>query len=124
MNIVGKLVWTIFNVLEREDRSFVFSQSTKLQVLVLKLQLGQLHLVNDLFTNLRIDWDVLKSGLICDFLFLIELSRAESLHVGINDDEFATEPVCNVLWRLATALSSVRLIVASLEEENKGASSW
>ena len=83
-------------MMQGENCPFVFGQGAELEILVLKLEVSQLDFVDYLFSNLRVDWYILKPCLIRDFRGIVELSRRESLHVGIDDDEFAPEPACNV----------------------------
>ena len=97
MDVIRELIRPMLLMFQSENSRFIFCQSAELHILVLQLQICQLHLVNDFFADLRVDWNVLEARLICDLRCIVEASRRKSLHVGIDDDEFTLKPLCDVL---------------------------
>ena len=90
----------------------------ELIVLVLKLQLGEVDLKDDLFAQLRVDRDILEPGLAGHFVTIGVFTRVEPHLVGDDDDKLSAQPVCDGLIRLALAFRKV-FRIALIEEKHK-----
>jgi len=102
--------------------SIVFSQSTKLVVVILQTQVSQPHFVYFFFSHLRTYRNVDESSFLGDFLFIGVLSSTEPLLVEVNDNKFTSQPVVDLLFRLAHTFECD--IVTLFEEEHEGPSRW
>ena len=123
MNTVWKLVWPTVLVLVAKYLYLVLSQHSELIVRVLKLKVRQLHFVDKLFADLRADGNPANHTLLHDFQIWLELSRSETHIIHDHYDEFASEPVTNLLVRLAGATGK-RRVVALFKEQHKASCLW
>ena len=71
------------------------SYGAKLIERVLQIELCCLHRVDNLFTDLRVNWNPLDLCLINKFALLLEVERAKALRILRNEHELASEPLCD-----------------------------
>ena len=89
MHRIIKLIRSPLIQLITKNPSIVLRQCTKLIVLILKLEISQANLVDNLFPHLCVDKSPIQSRLFCNFIIIAVLSRAKPLIVLKNYDEFA-----------------------------------
>ena len=78
-----------------------------------------MYLIDDLFSDLRIERYPKKSRLSRHFLFVVVLARSKPIIVEIHEDKFALEPAFDLRLRLAITWSFIRLIVAFFESQDQ-----
>ena len=119
--MIGKLIRP--NQLEAVTKylELVLSQRAELKVCVLQIEVCQLHLVDDFFSDLRADWYPERVHFFLNFLVLTILSRAKSDIVESNKNEFAREPGLYLILAFARARPCICIVVALFEQENEGA---
>ena len=109
MDIIRKLIRSSLDQGVRENLELVFGQLAELIVLVLQFQLCQLHLVDDFFTHLRVDWNPFDAGFLFDLSFGLILLRNETFLVHVDENELTGKPCFDFLVSFANAIE-LRLI--------------
>ena len=74
-----------------------FRQMAELIVLILKVEVGELDLIDDFFAQDRVHRKVLELGLTGDFVSRIVVPRIESHLIRVDNHELPTQPFNNGL---------------------------
>ena len=90
------------DLIDAEDSLVVLRECADAEARILQLQVRQLHLVHVVLTDLRVERDVPRAGLLDDFALAVLLDP-EPTAVVVEDEILATQPPVDLLVALAPA---------------------